>query len=78
MTGVTGQAGAGASSWAEAVGRTRVQGGVSEGAQQLRPLVGVRQHPEAVEGAQGIGESAGGRSRAGSDTQVGVVRQRQV
>ncbi len=74
MTGVTGQAGAGASSWAEAVGRARVQGGVSEGAQELRPLVGMRQHPETVEGAQGVGERGGGRSRASSDTQVGVVR----
>lgn len=71
---MTGQAGAGASSGAEAVGRTRVQGGVSEGAQELRPLVGVRQHPETVEGAQGVGERGGGRSRASSDTQVGVVR----
>lgn len=75
---MTGQAGAGGSPGAEAVGRARVQGWVSEGTQELRPLVGVRQHPEAVEGAQGIGERGGGRGRGRPDTQVGVVRQRQV
>lgn len=75
---MTGQAGTGASPGAEAVGRARVQGGVSEGAQELRPLVRVRQHPETVEGAQGVGERGARRRRAGSDPQVGVVRQRQV
>lgn len=78
MAGVTGQARAGAASGAEAVGRARVQGGVSEGAQELRPLVRVRQHPEAVEGAQGVWEWGGCGGRAGSHPQVGVVRQRQV
>lgn len=60
------------------MGRSRVQRGVSERAQQLRPLVGVGQHSETVQGAQGVGERCGGRSGASSDTQVGVVRQRQV
>ena len=75
---MTGQAGAWGSPGTEAVGRPRVQGGVSEGAQELRPLVRVGQHPEAVQGAQWVGEMSGGRSRASTDTQVGVVRQRQV
>lgn len=75
---MTGQAGAGASPGTEAVGRTRVQGGMSERAQELRPLVGVRQHPETVEGPQGVRERIGGRSRAGPDPQVRVVGQRQV
>lgn len=76
---MTGQARAGATSWTQAVSRTRVQGRVSEGAQQLRPRVRVRQHPEAVEGAQGVGGERGGRGRrTSSDAQVGVIRQRQV
>lgn len=49
-----------------------------EGAQQLGPLVGVRQHPEGVQGAQRAGERRGGRGRAGPDPQGRVVRQGQV
>ena len=77
------QAGAGAPAGAEAVvvvGRPGgVQGGVPEGAEQLGPLVRMRQHPEAVEGPQGACERrGGGGGRAGPDPQVGVVVERQV
>lgn len=76
---MTGQASARASPGTEPVSRTLVQGRVPEGAQEFRPLIGVGQHAETVQGAQAVGErSGGGRSGAGSHPQVRVVRQRQV
>ena len=74
MSGVTGEAGTGAPPGTEAVGRARVQGWVPERTQQLWPLVGMRQHPETVEGPEWVGEWGSGGGRAGSDPKVGVIR----
>lgn len=49
-----------------------------EGAQQLRPRVWMRQHPETLERAQGVRKRGGGGRRTSSNAQVGVIRQRQV
>lgn len=49
-----------------------------EGAQQLRPRVWMRQHPETLERAQGVGKRGGRGRRTSSNAQVGVIRQRQV
>lgn len=75
---MTGQTGAGTPSGAETVSRTGVQGRMSEGAQQLRPRVRMRQHPETLERAQGVGKRGGRGCRTSSNAQVGVIRQRQV
>lgn len=73
---MAGQAGAGTPPWAEAV--SWVDRRVPEGAQELRPLVGMGQDPEAVQRAQRVRErgSCGGRGRP--DTQGGVVGQGEV
>lgn len=52
----------------------RVEGRVSERAQQLGARVRMGQHPETIQRAQRVGERGGGGGRG----QGGVVGQRQV
>lgn len=73
------QAGAGvAPGAAESMSWSRVERGMSEGAQQFWSRVWVGEDPEGVQRPQGGTEGGGGRGRCGADAHVGVVGQRQV
>lgn len=68
---MAGQAGAGTPPWTEAV--SWVDRRMPEGAQELWPLVGMGQDPEAVQRAQRVRERGSGRSGDRPDPQGGVV-----